>query len=211
MSHGALAGVRLIAITDRSVASAAETLARLERLLNIARPGSVLVQLRDRELSARERFGFGSELRALTRRHAQLFQINDRLDLAVLLDADAVHLGEGSVSTRDARALLGPARLVTRACHDPERVGDVDADGVLLSPILAARKGAAALGVAALARARALLSVGTRPAQLFALGGVDATNAAACLDAGSDGVAAIGAAVGADAPEPLLAALGSLA
>lgn len=208
MNRAALASVRLIALTDRSVASASETLARFERLLRRAPPRSVLVQLRDRELAARERFRFGAELRELTRAHAQLFQVNDRLDLAVLLDADGAHLGENAVSTADARALIGPDRFVTRAWHDPERVREVHADGILLSPVFAARKGAPALGVDALTRARELLHQGARPVRLFALGGVDAKVVATCLGAGADGVAAIAAAVGCDAPEALLAALG---
>lgn len=210
MSRGALAYVRLIAITDRAVAERGATLGRLERLVANARPGSVMLQLRDRELAARERLRFGAELRVLTRAHRQLFQVNDRLDLAVILDADAVHLGEASVTTEDARALLGSERFVTRACHDAERARDVDADGVVLSPVFAPRKAAAALGVQSLTRARALLRDGPTTVRLFALGGVDATNAASCLEAGADGAAAIGAAIGNDAPEPLLAALGIL-
>jgi thiamine-phosphate pyrophosphorylase len=210
VSHAALADVRLIAITDRAAASAATTLSRVERLVKRARPRSVVVQLRDRELGARERLQFGSELGALARAHRQLFQVNDRLDLAVVLDADGVHLGEASVTTHDARALLGAERFVTRACHDAERAAELDADAILLSPVFAPRKAAAALGAQSLARARQLLCEGTRPARLFALGGVDATNAASCLTAGADGAAAIGATVGNDAPEALLAALGIL-
>jgi thiamine-phosphate diphosphorylase len=208
VSGAALANVRLIALTERSVASAATTLSRLERLVTRARPGSIVVQLRDRELSARERLRFGSELRDLTRAHAQLFQVNDRLDLALLLDADGVHLGESAVSTSDARALLGPNRFVTRAWHDPERVRELDADGVLLSPVFAPRKGAPALGIEALARARTLLRLGARPLRLFALGGVDQNGVAACLDAGADGIAAVAAVIGSEAPEALLPALG---
>jgi len=207
VSRGALANVRLIALTDRSIAGAAETLARLERLVHQAPPGSVLVQLRDRELDGAERFRFGAALRALTHAHAQLFQVNDRLDLAVLLDADGVHLGEASVSTADARRVLGEPRFVTRACHDPERAPHVDADGILLSPVFAARKGAAALGVSALARARERLRDAGSRTRLFALGGVEAGNAAACLEAGADGVAAIASVVGSEAPEAVLAAV----
>lgn len=208
MSHGALAQVGLIAITDRAVASAAETLERIERIVRRAPPRSVLVQLRDRELPAKERCGFGAELRALTRAHAQLFQVNDRLDLAILLDADGVHLGERSVATADARALLGEARFVTRACHNPERAPEVDADGVVLSPVLAPRKSAPALGEAALMLARERSrAAGRHDARLFALGGVTARNAARCFAAGADGVAAIGAIVGSETPEALLAAV----
>ncbi len=208
MNAGALAHVRLIALTDRTIANAALTLARLDRALSRARPGSVLVQLRDRELSAAERLAFGAELRALTRAHGQLFQVNDRLDLAVLLAADGVHLGESSVTAEDARRLLGAESFVTRACHDAERAGELNADAVLLSPVFEPRKGAAALGLAAVTRACERLREAGRNTRVFALGGVRAENAVDCLAAGAQGVAAIGAVVGVDEPDAILLALG---
>ncbi|HEY4156930.1 MAG TPA: thiamine phosphate synthase, partial [Polyangiaceae bacterium] len=107
----------------------------------------------------------------------------------------------------DARSLVGERRLLSRACHDPERVADHACDLVVLSPIVAARKGNAPLGVEALARARRRLALAPQPPLLFALGGVSAETAAACLRAGADGVAVIGAAL-ADDPLPLLLAIG---
>ncbi len=153
---------RLVAITDLSRASRSETLDRLERLSSAASPGTVLVQLRDLGLSARERLAFGRELLAVCRNTGQYLAVNDRLDLVEVLDADAVHLGEASVTTPDARRLLG-ARFLTRACHDPSRVAELDADGILLSPILAARKGRSALGVEALKVASAALAAPSPP------------------------------------------------
>jgi thiamine-phosphate pyrophosphorylase len=205
---GAGARPRLIAITDRSKASEPVTLERFERVAYAAQPGSVVLQLRDRELPARERLAFGRALRALARRAGQLFQVNDRLDLARLLAADGLHLGEESVSTADARRLLGEDAFVTRACHELAGVARDDADGVVLSPLLAPRKGRAALGLAALGRARALLSARAEERLLFALGGVDADTAGACLAAGADGVAVIGAVLTSREPERIVEALG---
>lgn len=195
---------RLIAVTDRTVASAAETLRRYDTLARTAPAGNVMFQLRDHDLPAAERLRFGRELVALAREHGQLFQVNDRLDLAILLRADAVHLGENSVSTADARRIVGEQIFLTRACHDPNGVAEVDADGVLLSPIVAARKGREALGVEALTAARKALDEGARRrttlddgarrrTALYALGGIDAETTRACVSAGADGVAVIGA------------------
>ena len=61
--HAVNVAPRLIAITDRGVATALETLARFERLARAARPGSVMLQLRDPGLAARERLAFGRALR----------------------------------------------------------------------------------------------------------------------------------------------------
>jgi thiamine-phosphate pyrophosphorylase len=200
---------RLIAITDRRVESAQETLTRFERLARAARPGSLLIQLRDRELSARERLAFGVELKALTLGAEQRFQVNDRLDLALLLGADAVHLGESSVVAGDARRLLGRQCFLTCACHEPEGAVDRDVDGWLVSPIAAERKGRSPLGRGVFREFQARwLAEGSvvRPA-LYALGGIDAGNARACLDAGATGVAVIGAALTEPDPLPLLRAL----
>lgn len=196
---------RLMVITDAEVAWGEALLERVERIAASARPGSVLVQLRDRDAAIRDRLEVGRALRVLTRRYRQGLVINDRLDLALLLDADGLHLGERSVLPEDARRVWGE-RFVSRACHDPERARPGGADAVVLSPILAPRKGAPALGVAGLTTARP--QVGS--ALLFALGGVDADGARACLAAGANGVAAIGAALDGRDPGPLLAAVGAL-
>lgn len=184
---------KLIAISDRRVLDRAGTLARFAELAAFARPGSVLFQLRDLDLSLSERLSFGRELVILARAAGQTVAVNDRLDLAVLLDADAVHLGEAGIETEDVRNVVGPELWVSRACHSVDRAAELEADGVLLAPVVAARKGRTPLGVEALTRARAALDLAGRGTQLFALGGVDAQSAAACLDAGAHGVAVIGA------------------
>ncbi|HEX6274676.1 MAG TPA: thiamine phosphate synthase [Polyangiaceae bacterium] len=181
----------LIAITDRGVASAATTLERFAELGRLARPESVVFQLRDVALPARERLAFGRALLGIARETGQRLVINDRVDLAVLLGADGVHLGESAVSTGDARRLLGARALVTRACHDPSSAATLDADAVLLAPILQSTKALPTLGLEGLRRARA--SIGAQPEgpALIALGGVGIGDIQACRDAGADGVAMI--------------------
>jgi len=183
----------LIAISDRRVLDRARTLQRFAVLAAAARPGSVLFQLRDLELSLSERLSFGRELAALSHAAGQALAVNDRLDLAVLLDADAVHLGEAGVETEDVRNVVGSELWVSRACHSVERAAELDADGVLLAPVVAARKGRTPLGLEALTLARTEVDRAGRGTRLFALGGVDARSAAACLQAGAHGVAVIGA------------------
>ena len=204
---------RLIAITDSRNQPPATMLPRLESLLGGAKPGSVLLQLRDRQLPILERREFGEVLRALTRRHEQWLAVNDRLDLALLVAADAVHLPESGVTPEQARAFAaahGRDWLVSAAAHAPEALAESRADALLLAPVAAARKGRAALGAEALSQARALgagRSPALGPCHLYALGGVGAPNARALMDAGADGVAAIGAWLDQDATA-LLEALG---
>lgn len=202
----ALEAVRLIAITDTTVAPGPLLIERLERLCGLAREGTVLVQLRDLGLTARARLQLGRELRELTRRWGQLLAVNDRLDLAVLLEADALHLGERALETPDARRLAGALPIV-RACHEPPRVAEVDADAVVLSPVCQARKGTPALGVEGLRRAVSSLGAAPGSPLLFALGGVDETNAARWLESGAHGVACVGALLDGRHPRALLRAL----
>jgi thiamine-phosphate pyrophosphorylase len=206
---------RLVVVTDTEREGAHAWLERLEPWLASAAPGGVMVQLRDRQLEARERLAFGLRLRELTRRHAQHLAVNDRLDLALLVEADAVHLPEAGVRAGVARRFLEQYRspwFVSVACHDPAALPEPEADALLLSPISAPRKGRPALGTAGIehaARARAG-SAGARRHRIYGLGGVGADQAASLLEAGADGVAVIGAVFDARGPEGLLRALGIL-
>jgi thiamine-phosphate pyrophosphorylase len=198
---------RLIAITDRRTAGAVETLERFAELGRIARPGSVVFQLRDLDLSVRERLGFGATLLGVARATGQQFVVNDRIDIAVLLGADGVHLGEASIATADARRLLAEQTFISRACHDPALVAALDADAILLSPILESRKGRAPFGARGLELARNELSTRDPRPRLFALGGISASGASECLAAGADGVAVVGAVLRGEAAD-LVRALG---
>lgn len=199
---------RLMVITDTTVAPGELLLERVEAVLALSRPGSVVVQLRDPQLAVRERLRLGERLAGACRRHAQRFIVGDRCDLAVLLEADGVHLGERSVPAADARALVGSGAWITRASHDAGWTPEPDVDAVVLSPIMAERKGRPALGLDGIRLARRALNEAPRPVHLYALGGVDAGSAARCVEAGADGVAVIGAVLAGRAVEPLLRVLG---
>jgi thiamine-phosphate pyrophosphorylase len=204
----------LIAITDSARGSFEAWLLQLERLLALALPGSVQVMLRDRELPVRSRRALGDRLRALTLQHAQTLSVNDRLDLAVLLGADAIHLSESSVSVGDARAfasLQAQHWSISRACHDVVEAASSEADALVLAPVAEGRKGRPALGIAGLERARAARARRATRAgscRLYALGGVTPANVAALVAAGADGVALIGSLLEPDAPRALVENLG---
>lgn len=205
---------RLIVITDTQRGSVEAWLSQLERLARAAVPGSLQVQLRDPQLPIRERQRLGERLRQLTFRHAQLFCVNDRLDLAVLLAADGIHLSHASVAPEDARAfgrVHAQSWHVSAACHAPDDFSASTADALLLSPVVEARKGRPPLGLDGLAqaqRARGERGSALRPCLLYALGGVTRHNARDLLDAGADGVALIGEVFEPAAPDSLLRALG---
>jgi thiamine-phosphate pyrophosphorylase len=206
---GALAGLKLLVITELDRFDEALTLRIWTELARAAEPGSLAVDLRDHRRGARRLLDLGQRLRDVARDHGQALVVNERLDLALCLGADGIHLGEHGVATARARQLIGETPVV-RACHRLEDVAGVDADIALFSPILAARKGNPALGLTALTAAQGLLAKASSARRLFALGGIDATNAGACRRAGASGVAAISGVFAAPDPASLLAALGIL-
>lgn len=197
--------LRLVAISDLSAAPSEILIGRFTRLAQLARPHTVALLLRDHAASGRERLALGERLSAVARDHQQRLWVADRADLALLLGADALHLGEGSVKASAVRRLLPAGMRLTRAWHRTSCAGAENeaelehVDALLLSPVMAARKGRPALGPAALTVVAAQLRARRPDFPLFALGGVSADNAEACLDAGASGVAAIGAALAPDA------------
>jgi len=192
------AAPRLIVISDAERGAQQAWFDELTRLLSGALPGSVVVLLRDRQLPIRERLELGRRLRRATHEHGQRLLVSDRLDLAGVLEADGVHLSEASVRVQDARAFaasIGRDWLISAACHAPEQLSSASADALLLSPVLAPRKGRPALGLAGLTRAleaRQERAATLGSCWLYALGGVTRHQAAALLAAGADGVALIG-------------------
>ena len=176
------------------------------RCCELAKAGSVLVVLRDPELSVQERLRLGEKLRRLTRATGQLLSVRDRLDLAMLLDSDALHLGESSILPERVRDAVGERFWLSRAWHDLSRTPPEHTDAYLLSPVCAPRKNHAAVGLLNFAQFCGKHTTKS----VFALGGVDAQNAAACLRAGAVGVAVMGAILQDESPTPLLSALGIL-
>lgn len=185
---------RIVQITDSAALPETALFARLTALSSVPleRRRGLAVQLRDPSLSGRALTDLAVRLRAVARSLDVALLINDRLDLALALAAEGVHLGRRSVSITDARAVLGPSAWISVACHSVDDVVHAatrGADAVTLSPIFASPGKGTPLGLDALRAAREAL--GARPIALYALGGVDLATAPSCFAAGADGVASI--------------------
>ena len=167
--------------------------------------GSDVVQLREKDASTRQLIELGEALRELTRRHRVLFIVNDRVDVALAVDADGVHVGQDDMPARLARRLVGPDRIVGVSAT------------TLAEALQAAEDGADYLGVgpiyftgtkpdAAPATGPGLVTAAKQETGLpiVAIGGIGPSNAAEVVAAGADGVAVISAIVG--KPDPRAAA-----
>ena len=91
--------------------------------------GIRIVQLREKKLADRELVGLARQMRIWTAEASALFIMNDRPDLAVLANADGVHVGQDELSVRDARQIVGPNRLIGVSTHSIEQARQAVIDG----------------------------------------------------------------------------------
>lgn len=91
--------------------------------------GVQIVQLREKELTDRRLLEAAHRVRVWTREADALFIMNDRPDLAVLAEADGVHVGQEELSIREARRIVGPHRLVGVSTHTIEQARQAVLDG----------------------------------------------------------------------------------
>lgn len=139
-------------------------------------------------------------LRTLCQRHDALFLVNDRIDLALALEADGVHLGQGDLPPAIARRLLGPEKLIGRSTHAPGQLERAVAEGcdyVGVGPVNATptKPGRAPVGLDYVRWAAA-----HSPLPFFAIGGIDAATLPAVIAAGARRVAVVRAITGAADP-----------
>jgi thiamine-phosphate pyrophosphorylase len=130
-------------------------------------------------------------LRPLCSRQGALFLVNDRIDLALAVDADGVHLGQGDLPPAIARHLLGPERLIGRSTHAISQLRQAVADGcdyVGVGPVNATptKPGREPVGLDYVRQAAA-----ERPIPFFAIGGIDAASLPAVQAAGAQRVAVV--------------------
>jgi thiamine-phosphate pyrophosphorylase len=163
------------------------------------------VQLREKDLEGGELFDLAEKVAALCRHHRAALLINDRVDVALAVDATGVQLGKRSLPIAAARALLGDDKWIGASIHSVTEVEAAEKDGadfLLFGPVYFTPSKAvygAPQGVGAL---KEIVALSRLP--VYAIGGVTAQNIRELLDAGARGIAGISSIV--SAPEPRHAA-----
>ena len=159
-----------------------------------------LIQLRERDLDTRTLLSLSTEILSLVRAYDDaILIINDRIDVAMAIEADGVHLRSDSIPLREARRILGPHCLIGVSTHSSEEVRQADGDGadfVVLGPIYATpSKGSFGppIGLQPLQEACQACH-----APLYAIGGMTADRTTEVLAAGAYGVAVISSILEAD-------------
>jgi thiamine-phosphate pyrophosphorylase len=167
--------------------------------------GATIVQFRHKHFFSRDVFNHAQQVASVCREAGALFVINDRADIARLLDA-GLHLGQTDLPPAEARRILGPDLVIGFSTHNAEQLraaAGEPVDYVALGPIFATRskenpdpvvgldnqRARRAVPVVGLDNLRAWRSLTTRP--LVAIGGITRTTSDSVLAAGADSVAII--------------------
>lgn len=159
----------------------------------VLRGGCSILQLRAKTLSDREALALARALRVRTREHGVHFVVNDRIDLALLSEADGVHLGQDDLPLAEARR-LAPELVVGVSTHDIEQAKRADragADIVAFGPIFTTHSKKNPDPVTGLDTLAQVAGQTDRP--VVAIGGIDATTIGAVGSAGARMAAVISA------------------
>lgn len=181
---------KLYAITDTGLSNYSHP-EIVERLLA---GGARFIQLRDKDASAKEMFEAARACLQLTRAVGATLIINDRVDVAMAADADGVHLGQEDLTVAEARALLGPTKIIGVSTHSVvqvEAAASTSADYIAVGPIFSTTTKAnpdPVVGLELLRQARTITAL-----PLVAIGGIALETAAEVIAAGANSVAVISA------------------
>ena len=183
-------GLGFVLITNRKIC---ET--KLVDIISQAIDGGVeTVQLREKDLSTVELYVLASEIREITREKGVNLIINDRVDIALAVDADGVHLGWQSLGIEIVRKMIGHDKLIGFSAHNLQEAAMAESSGadyVTISPIFdTAYKDyfIEPLGTEEIRKIKEEVDI-----PVIALGGINENNVSDVLENGADGIAVISA------------------
>lgn len=186
-------------ITDRRAAGDRSII----RVIEVAVAGGAsVVQMREKEGTTRELMALGRALHEITREAQVPLIINDRLDVALALDAEGVHVGQDDMPAPIARRLLGPDRILGVSAGTMEEARRAERDGATylgVGDVYGTPSKADAgtpIGIEGVREIAGAVSI-----PIVGIGGITTDNAAAVIEAGAAGVAVISAVVGASEPQ----------
>lgn len=182
---------RIYPITDTRL-SGISHVQQVERLIA---GGAEIIQLRDKEAPARVLYETALEAVMIARRSHFALIINDRVDIALAVEADGVHLGQHDMPPESAREILGESAVIGYSTHSVRQAAEamrLPIDYIAIGPIFATKTKDDTEPVVGLEGLRQVRSVvGDMP--VVAIGGIDLDNLYAAFEAGANSVAMIGA------------------
>ena len=183
--------VRLYPLTDTRLSG----LSHAEQVARLSEGGARLIQLREKYLSPREFYDQAVEAMRVARSRGVRVIINDRVDLAMAVKANGVHLGQDDFPPQEARRLLGDTAIIGLSTHNIDQAVQaslLDVDYIAVGPIFGTStkdNPDPVVGLTGLQQVRqAVLKT-----PIVAIGGISSDNAPQVIKAGADAVAVISA------------------
>ena len=180
---------RLYPITDTRLGG----LTHAEQVEQLAAGGATLVQLREKVAAPREFYEAALKAMQVARALGVRLIINDRVDIAIAVDADGVHLGQDDLPPERVRQLVGAGRIIGYSTHNLKQALEADStsvDYIAVGPVFQTRTKANPDPVVGPELIRELKPRLSKP--LVAIGGITLDSAPAVIAAGADSVAVIG-------------------
>ena len=179
---------RIYPITDRRLSGLTHT----EQVRRLAEGGARLIQLREKKASPREFYEAATEAIAVARTLGIKIIINDRLDIAIAVGADGVHLGQDDLLVEEARRLIGPDKIIGFSTHNLKQALEADslpADYIAIGPVFQTSTKENPDPTTGLDLVREVKLRVAKP--IVAIGGITLERARSVFDAGADSLAII--------------------
>jgi thiamine-phosphate pyrophosphorylase len=179
---------RIYPITDTVISG----LSHADQIERLAAGGASLIQLREKRASAREFYQAAVEAMSAAGRLGVQIIVNDRIDIAIAVKADGVHLGQDDLPPDRARQLLGESRIIGLSTHSLEQALAADSapvDYIAIGPVFQTSTKDKRDAVVGLETVREIRRHISKP--LVAIGGITLEAARAVIEAGADSVAVI--------------------
>lgn len=176
-------------ITDRKLAGEPGISVIVQEL---CRGGAGLIQIREKNITTARFCQIACDAVAVARPYGVPVLINDRVDVARYAKADGVHLGDDELPAEEARAILGPEKIIGISCHSLTDVKEAlkkPLDYIAVGPVYPTTTKKLKYSVAGLELVSAARKISHLP--LVAIGGISSANAAAVINAGANSISVI--------------------
>jgi len=163
--------------------------------------GATVVQLREKDISSREFYKLGKSLMSLLKPMGIPLIINDRLDIALAVDADGLHIGQSDLPYDVARKLLGKEKIIGLSVETIEQAREanmLDVNYIGLSPVFSTNTKLDINKPLELSGVKEITSFTKH--KTVAIGGINSTNAKSVIASGADGIAVVSAIVSHENP-----------
>ena len=189
----------LYLVTDRDLSLGRSLTEVVEKAV---KGGITMVQLREKNASTRQFVHEALQIRPILKKYGIPLIINDRVDVAMAIDADGVHLGQNDMQWQMARTLLGPEKIIGLSIENVDQLTDAneaDIDYIGISPVFTTPTKKELFKGLGLSETGKIATLSKHPS--VAIGGINKSNAAGVLSTGTNGISVVSAICSAEDPE----------